>query len=267
MTEAAMAATASADRTSADREVALVTGAGQGIGLAIALRLAADGLHVCINDLDGPRAASVVDEILRAGGAASAHPADVSDPHTIAAMFDDIESTVGPVDVLVNNAGIGGNAAIRDVSPEYWDRVRSIDLDGVLFCSRRAIATMRERRRGRIVTIASRAWLGWWGQAAYAASKAGVVGMSRALAVEVASRNIRVNVVAPGLIDTPMLRDRSEEALERLLLSVPIARLGTAGDIAGAVSFLAGERSRSITGQVLYVCGGKSVYAYPDWKE
>lgn len=248
-------------------KVALVTGGGQGIGAAIGGRLARDGFHVVVNDLDDGHAGSLVEEIERDGGSASVAIADVSDSTQVDAMFDRAESEVGPVTALVNNAGIGGNAAIRNVDDDFWGRVLSVDLDGVLHCSRRALATMREHRSGSIVNVASRAWLGWWGQSAYAAAKAGVVGMSRALAVEMSSRRVRVNVVAPGIIDTPMLRDRDEDALERLMKSVPIGRAGQPADVAGAVSFLISDRARAITGQVLYVCGGKSVYAYPDWPQ
>src|SRR5690606_32452236 len=217
--------------------------------------LGSDGFHVFVNDLDLERAQGVADEIVAGGGAASAVVADVSDSAAVDAMFDRVEAEVGPVTALVNNAGIGGNAAIRNVDDEYWTRVMSVDLDSVLYCSRRALSVMRESRHGSIVNIASRAWLGWWGQSAYAAAKAGVVGMTRALAVEMASRNVRVNAIAPGLIDTALLRNRSEEALQRLLVSVPMARLGSTEDIAAAAGFLLSDRARAITGQVLYVCG------------
>lgn len=249
-----------------EQRIALVTGGGQGIGAAICRRLASDH-HVVVNDLAAERADALRNELRDAGAQASSIAADVTDPRAVDAMFEQIEHDHGPVTVLVNNAGIGGNAAIRDVTPEYWDRVRAVDLDAVLSCTRRAAEPMRERRTGAIVNVASRAWLGWWGQSAYAAAKAGVVGLSRALAVELASRSIRVNVVAPGLIDTPMLRNRSDEALRRLLESVPAGTLGDPGDVADAVAFLASERARAVTGQVLYVCGGKSVYAYPDWPD
>jgi NAD(P)-dependent dehydrogenase (short-subunit alcohol dehydrogenase family) len=251
----------------ADTRIGLVTGGGQGIGAAISRRLAADGHYVFVNDLDLGRARAIADQIEAAGGSASPVVADVSNSAAVDSMFDLIEAERGMVTTLVNNAGIGGNAAIRDVTDEYWDRVRSVDLDSVLYCTRRALAPMREARQGSVVNVASRAWLGWWGQAAYAAAKAGVVGLTRALAVEMASRNVRLNAVAPGLIDTPMLRNRSEEALARLLKSVPMGKLGTPEDIAHAVGFLASDRARTITGQVLYVCGGKSVYAYPDWPD
>jgi 3-oxoacyl-[acyl-carrier protein] reductase len=247
------------------RPVALVTGAGSGIGAAIARRLAADGHLVVVNDVDGSRAATTAGEIEAAGSAAIPAVADVSDSAAVDAMFDAVEAAVGPVEVLVNNAGVGGNAAIRNVTDEFWERVLSVDLHGVLYCTRRALGPMRERRSGSVVTISSRAWLGWWGQSAYAAAKAGVVGMTRALAVEFGSRNVRVNAVAPGIIDTPLLRDRDPELLDRLLMSVPLGRPGTAEEVAAAVAFLV--RSRAITGQLLYVCGGKSVYAYPDWKD
>jgi 3-oxoacyl-[acyl-carrier protein] reductase len=204
-------------------------------------------------------------EIEAAGGSAIPAVADVSDSAAVDAMFDAVEAAAGPVEVLVNNAGIGGNAAIRNVTDDFWERVLSVDLHGVLYCTRRAVGPMRERRSGSVVTISSRAWLGWWGQSAYAAAKAGVVGMTRALALELASRNVRVNAVAPGIIDTPLLRDRDPERLERLLKSVPLGRPGRVEEVAAAVAFLL--RSRAITGQLLYVCGGKSVYAYPDWKD
>lgn len=254
--------------TNPDRtDIALVTGGGQGIGAAICRRLAADGYHVVVNDLDEERASTLAKEIEDAGGSASPAIADVSSSSDVDRMFDEVEASRGIVTALVNNAGIGGNAAIRNVDDDFWRRVLSVDLDGVLYCSRRALGPMRDAKQGSIVNVASRAWLGWWGQSAYAAAKAGVVGMSRALAVEMASRGIRVNVVAPGLIDTPLLRNREPEALDRLIKSVPVGHTGQPSDVAAAVSFLISDRARAITGQVLYVCGGKSVYAYPDWPD
>jgi 3-oxoacyl-[acyl-carrier protein] reductase len=248
-----------------DRRIALVTGGGQGIGAAISVALGRAGYHVVVNDLDSTRAAGIVTEIERDGGQGSIAVADVSDSGSVDEMFDRVESEVGPVHVLINNAGVNGNAGIRNVTDAFWDRVTSIDLDGVLHCTRRALGPMRDAGGGSVVNISSRAWLGWWGQSAYAAAKAGVVGMTRALAVEMASKGVRLNVVAPGLIDSPMLRDRDEEALTRLLTSVPSGSAGAPEDVANAVVFLAGERARALTGQVLYVCGGKSIYAYPDW--
>lgn len=248
-------------------KVALVTGGGQGIGAAICRRLAEDSHHVCVNDLEIDRAELVVADIRAAGGSASSAIADISDSAAVNSMFDEVEAQFGSVAVLVNNAGIGGNAAIRDVDDEYWARVLAIDLNGVLHCTRRALGPMRNNRAGSIVNISSRAWLGWWGQSAYATAKAGVIGMTRALAVEMSSRNVRLNVVAPGLIDTPLLRNRDPEVLARLMKSVPIGRVGTPEEVASAVAFLSSNRARTITGQVLYVCGGKSVYAYPDWPD
>jgi len=247
--------------------IALVTGGGQGIGAAICRRLAKEGTHVVVNDIDLLRAETLAEEIVSDGGCATPIVADICDSRAVDAMFDEIESRHGCVTTLVNNAGVSGNASIRNVTDEYWTRVLSIDLDGAMYCTRRALERMREVRSGSIVTISSRAWLGWWGQSAYAAAKAGVIGMTRALAVEMSSRSVRVNVVAPGLIDTPMLRARDPEALARLLKSVPLGEAGSPDDVAAAVAFLASDRARCTTGQVLYVCGGKSVYAYPDWAE
>jgi 3-oxoacyl-[acyl-carrier protein] reductase len=245
--------------------IALVTGGGQGIGAAICRRLGQDGFEVFVNDLDGHRAGAVAQDIVDQGGTAHPAVADVTDSTAVDAMFDAIEDSVGMVTALVNNAGIGGNAAVRNVTDDYWDRILSVDLDGVLYCTRRALAPMREARDGSVVTVSSRAWLGWWGQSAYAAAKAGVIGMTRALAVEMSSRDVRLNVVAPGLIETPLLLSHDEGTFNRLLQSVPLGRIGSPDDVASAVSFLVSDGAGVITGQVLYVCGGKSVYAYPDW--
>jgi 3-oxoacyl-[acyl-carrier protein] reductase len=255
------------EKTAVSPKIALVTGGGQGIGAAISRRLGEDGYHVFVNDLEIGRAEAVVADIQAAGGSASPAIADISDSGAVDAMYDAVEAEVGPVATLVNNAGIGGNAAIRDVTDEYWTRVLSVDLNGVLYCTRRALGPMRKNRAGSVVNISSRAWLGWWGQSAYATAKAGVIGMTRALAVEMSSRNVRLNVVAPGLIDTPLLRNRDPEVLARLMKSVPLGRVGTPEEVAEAVAFLSSDRARTITGQVLYVCGGKSVYAYPDWPD
>jgi NAD(P)-dependent dehydrogenase (short-subunit alcohol dehydrogenase family) len=222
---------------------------------------------VIVNDIDLARAETLVEEIVGDGGSAAPVVADISDSRAVDSMFDEIESRYGDITTLVNNAGVSGNAPIRNVTDDYWRRVLSIDLDGAMHCTRRALSRMRELQSGSIVSVSSRAWLGWWGQSAYAAAKAGVVGISRALAIEVSSRSIRLNVVAPGLIDTPMLRAREPEALAKLLRSVPVGTAGAPDDVAAAVAFLASDRARCITGQVLYVCGGKSVYAYPDWAE
>lgn len=253
--------------TIAERKVALVTGGGQGIGAAIARRLAAGGYYVAVNDVVEERAADVTAQIRASGGSAGPAVADIGSSAEVDRMFAEVESEHGHVTALVNNAGIGGNAAIRNVSDEFWEKVIGLDLDGVLYCTRRALGPMRESRAGSVVNVASRAWLGWWGQSAYAAAKAGVIGMTRALAVEMASRNVRLNVVAPGMIDTPLLRNRDPELFDRLLKSVPMGRLGDPSDVAEAVAFLHSEDARAITGQVLYVCGGKSVYAYPDWPD
>lgn len=245
--------------------IALVTGAGQGIGAGIAWHLANAGHHVVVNDLYETRAQEVADMLCSAGHRASPLVANVADRTEIDAMFDSVERDLGPVDVLVNNAGVAGDAGIRNVTPTFWEHVGGINLDGPLWCTRRALGTMRERRSGCVLSIASRAWLGWWGQSAYAAAKAGVIGMTRALAIETASRNIRLNVIAPGLIDTPLLQAEGEDILRRLMASVPLGKPGSPDDIGAAAAFLCSDRAASITGQVLYVCGGKSVYAYPDW--
>ena len=146
------------------QQIALVTGGGQGIGAGISLELARAGYYVVVNDLDESRGTAMVAEIASAGGRASYALADVSDSSSVDAMFDRVEAEHGAVSVLVNNAGVNGNAGIRNVTDAFWDRVTSIDLDGVLHCTRRALGPMREAGAGSVINIASRAWLGWWAE-------------------------------------------------------------------------------------------------------
>lgn len=240
---------------------AVVTGGASGIGLAIATRLADDGAHVVVNDISLEAAERAAEGIRSEGGTAIAVAADVSDADAVARLVERTVKEFGGLDIMVNNAGIEGDAALRKLQPEFWDRVIDVNLDGV-FNGCRAAASVMEGG-GRIVNIASRAWLGWWGQAAYAASKGGVVSLTRALAVELASKGITVNCVAPGLIDSPMLRQVAQPVYDNLLRAQPSGRAGTADDVAHLVRFLVDDRAGAVTGQVLYCCGGKSLFAMP----
>ncbi|MGY4647226.1 SDR family NAD(P)-dependent oxidoreductase [Mycobacterium sp. URHB0021] len=243
--------------------IAVVTGAASGIGLAIARELAACGSSVAVADINPDAADLAATEIVDEGGKALAVTVDVASRPSVEAMFTRIGSELGPIDILVNNAGISIDRGVRSISDDDWQRTIAVNQTGVFLCSQAAARSMIPRRTGRIINIASRAWLGWWGQLAYASSKGGVVSATRALAIEVAKYGITVNCVAPGLIDTPLLRSEPAEVMARLLRAQPTGTLGSPADVAHAARFLASGGAAAITGQVLYVCGGKSLYAQP----
>lgn len=242
---------------------AVVTGAASGIGLAIARELAGCGGSVAIADLNIDAAEAAAAAILADGGKAVAVPVDVTTRASVEEMFGRVERTLGPVDILVNNAGISIDRGVRGITDDEWGKTIAVNQTGVFLCSQAAARSMIPRRTGRIVNIASRAWLGWFGQLAYASSKGAVVSATRALAIELARHRITVNCLAPGLIDTPLLRAEPPEVMERLLAAQPTGTLGSAEHVAHAARFLVSRRAAAITGQVLYVCGGKSLYAQP----
>jgi len=244
-------------------QVAVVTGAASGIGLAIARELAAAGATVAVADIAGEAADAAAAAMVDDGGRAVGIAADVTSRPAVEALFGKVEAELGPVDVLVNNAGISIDRGVRRVSDDDWQRTGAVNQTGVFLCSQAAARSMIPRRSGRIINIASRAWLGWFGQVSYASSKGGVVSATRALAIELAKYGITVNCLAPGLIDTPLLRAEPPEVMERLLKAQPMGTLGAPADVAHAARFLASPTARAVTGQVLYVCGGKSLYAQP----
>ena len=237
-------------------KVALVTGASRGIGRAIAHVLAGAGAQVVLTSR-GDGAQGVADEIVQAGGAALAASADVTDGAAMAATVDHTLDTFGRLDILVNNAGVTRDQLLLRMKREDWDAVLATNLTGTFTCTQAVLKTMVRQRSGRIISISSVVGQsGNPGQTNYAATKAGIIGFSKALAREVASRNITVNVVAPGLFDTDMTRDISSDAQANWTANIPLGRLGTPDDVAAAVCFLASDAAGYITGQELAVKGG-----------
>jgi 3-oxoacyl-[acyl-carrier protein] reductase len=236
--------------------VALVTGASRGIGRAIAAKLAAQGATV-IGAARGNNAAATVDAIVAAGGKAEAATADVSDAAAIAELVAGTLERHGKIDVLVNNAGITKDQLMLRMKRDDWDAVIATNLTAAFALTQAVLKPMIRQRSGRIICISSVVGQGGnAGQANYAASKAGLIGFAKSVAQEVASRNITVNVVAPGLIETDMTRAITDDARGDWAARIPLKRLGTPEDIAAAVCFLASDEAAYITGQVLAVNGG-----------
>jgi 3-oxoacyl-[acyl-carrier protein] reductase len=236
--------------------IALVTGASRGIGAAIARQLARQGAHV-LAAARGEHAKAVADEIAAAGGRAESIALDVTDAGVAEAVVNDAVERHGRLDVLVSNAGIARDQLMLRMKREDWDAVLATNLTAAFALTQAALKPMIRQRAGRIICISSVVGQsGNAGQANYAASKSGLIGFAKAVALEVASRGITVNVVAPGLIDTDMTRAITESARGDWTSKIPLRRLGTPDDVASAVCFLASDEASYITGQVLAVNGG-----------
>ena len=244
------------------RKRAVVTGGSRGIGRAICLALAGEGAAVAVNYAGSAQAAqSTVEECLRLGAAdAFAYQADVADEAQAAALLNEAVTRWGGVDILVNNAGITRDDLIMRLSREDFDAVLDTNLKGAFHCIKAACRPMMKQRFGRIVNLSSIVGIrGNAGQANYAASKAGLIGMSKSVAKELAGRGITVNCVAPGFIETDMTSVLPDAAKEKLLSEIPMARMGRSEDVAAAVVFLASEQAGYITGQVICVDGGMAI--------
>jgi 3-oxoacyl-[acyl-carrier protein] reductase len=237
--------------------VALVTGASQGIGRATALALACAGARVVLTARNKEKLQKLAEEISGAQGAAHAVQMDVADAEQVKAGFREAIERFGRLDILVNNAAITRDALAVRMKAEDWDAVLRTNLTGAYFCIRQALAVMLRQRFGRIINVTSVvAQSGNAGQANYVAAKAGLIGLTRAIATEVASRNITVNAVAPGFIVSPMTDPLPEKVKQELLTRIPLGRMGTDADVAAGVVFLASDEAGYITGHVLDVNGG-----------
>jgi 3-oxoacyl-[acyl-carrier protein] reductase len=237
--------------------VALVTGASQGIGRACALKLAEAGATVAVAARNQEKLQELVAEITQGRGQAAAFALDVTEEEQVKSTFKAVIAQFGKIEILVNNAGITRDQLIMRMKRADWDAVLNTNLTSAYLCTQQAISSMLRQRWGRIINITSIfGEIGQAGQANYAASKAGLIGLTKAIAREVGSRNITCNAVAPGFIDTAMTTDLSGELKETALSHIPLGRVGTVDDVAHAVTFLASEEAAYITGHVLDVNGG-----------
>jgi 2-hydroxycyclohexanecarboxyl-CoA dehydrogenase len=237
----------------------VVTGAASGIGLGVARRFAGDGHHVALLDRDGGAAAGAADALQAEGSTAHAYATDVADWSAVRDAFARVRTDLGPIGIVVTSAGIESFDAAADITPDTWDRILAVNLTGTFSCIQSALPDMIASGWGRVVTISSSsAQSGAPYMAHYSASKGGVIGMTKALARELASRGITVNTISPSLVDTPMARDAEARGLvsvDAMAAAVPLGRAGTPDDIAAACSFLCSEGSY-VTGQIIGVNGG-----------
>ena len=248
-------------------KIALVTGAGGAIGRAIALRLAEGGAVVAVLDKNGAAAEETVREVAAAGGRAHRAVVDITDHARVVEVVSSLERELGPADILINNAGWDRVQNFLDTEPGFWDELIAINLRGPLNLHHAVVRGMAERKRGRVVNIASDAGrVGSTGEAVYSACKGGIIAFTKSLAREIASSSVTLNVVCPGPTETPLLQsflgegEHGKKVYEGLKRAIPFKRLGQPADIAGIVAFLASDEAAFITGQVISVSGGLTMH-------
>lgn len=244
-----------------DQRIALITGSSRGIGKSIAMQLANNNISVVINYKSQVESAQkVVTEIINNGGNAIAVQSDITNPNEVTEMFNQIESELGNVNILINNAGIIKDSLLIRMSEEDWDEVINLDLRSAFLCTKAALRSMLRERWGRIINVGSVIGLrGQKGQANYAAAKAGLVGLTQTVAIEVASRNITVNYVAPGYVETDIVEHLSPERKAQILSRVPLGRFAQPDEIASMITFLVSDEASYITSQIIAVDGGMMI--------
>ncbi|RLD23970.1 MAG: beta-ketoacyl-ACP reductase [Bacteroidetes bacterium] len=240
-----------------DKKIVLVTGAAKGIGSTISKQMIKAGYYTLLVDVDDKNGKELEKDF--GDENAKFYCADISNEHEVKTLYKFVMDNYGRIDVLVNNAGIIRDNIIWKMPTEDFDEVIRVNLRGTWLMCQEAASIMRSQKNGRIINIASRAWLGNAGQSNYSASKAGIVGLTKVLALELGRYNIFVNAVAPGLIDTPLTQDLPENVRQKLIDRMPTKCIGQPEDVANVVSFLSSDKTRFITGQILYVDGGTSI--------
>ncbi len=239
-----------------ENKVAIVTGSGRGLGKGIALKLAAEGASVVVADLNTEDAQNCANEIIAAGGKATAVVANVSKLADVANIYEKTIEAYSKVDIVVNNAGINRDSMLHKTTDEDWDLVLAVNLTGTFYMTREAAKRMREQGSGRIINISSMSWMGNIGQANYAASKAGVVGLSKTAARELASKGVTCNVICPGFIETDMTKAIPEKYWDIMISKIPAGYAGKPVDVGNMIAFLASDEAAYINGQIIDVSGG-----------